>query len=61
MLAMGEDLRGEIKTGDAALREEIAAAHQELVALITDTTGDTRREMRVLYEDLKATITTLGR
>jgi hypothetical protein len=30
------------------------------VALITHTTQETRREMRVLHEDLKATIKTLG-
>ena len=54
------ELRGEMRAMQEGLRGEISAVHQELVALITHTTEETRRGMRVLHEDLKSTIKTLG-
>ena len=60
MRAMQDTLRGEIWTMQETLRGEISAVHEELVAVITHASGETRREMRVLYEDLKSTIEALG-
>jgi len=60
MQAIEAGLRGEMQAIEAGLRGEMSAVHQELVALITHTTQETRREMRVLYEDLKSTIKALG-
>jgi len=55
-----EGLRGEMREMGEGLRGEISTVYQELVALITHTSEETRREMRILHEDLKSTIKTIG-
>ncbi len=53
-------VRQEMTTGFAAVRQEMTALRQELGAAIDTGDQETRRYMRVLYEDLRDQIKTLG-